>query len=183
MHTGEPYSADSVTPENLIHCHVFHGIQLSDARMIAAAVTKTHFEPGTVILEEGRSAQALWLICSGECSVIRKGPGDREQILATIGARDVFGEMSFISVRPHSATIRAVSPVTALVYTREDFLILAESHPTAAFHICSNLAAVLTDRLLRMDQWICELMNRPESLKHRDEWQSFRATVYNNWNL
>ncbi|MCA9064092.1 MAG: cyclic nucleotide-binding domain-containing protein [Planctomycetaceae bacterium] len=176
-------SASTIAPEDLLQCSVFSGIQLADAKMILAAVRIMHFEPQTVILEEGKSAQALWLILSGECSVLRTSDCGKGQLLATIGQKDVFGEMSFICSRPHSATIQANTAVTALVYTREDFLILAGSHPTAAFVISSNIAAVLADRLLRMDNWMCELVNRPEARHHRDEWQAFRSTVYNNWNL
>ena len=47
--------------------------------------------------------------------------------------------------------------------------------------ISFNIAAVLAERLRRMDSWVCELMNRPEEAERRDEWQDFRSAVYTNW--
>lgn len=170
-------------PEVLTTNPTFAGISAADAARIAVDLTKMNFDSGATILHQGKSIQALWVILSGECIVVRTADDGTETTLADMKPGDVFGEMSFIRSAPHSATVRAKSAVTVCSYTREDFLKLAESHPSAAFQICSNIATVLADRLRRMDSWICELVDRPEASAHRDEWQSFRSAVYSNWAL
>ena len=171
------------SPEVLTANPAFSGISAADAAKIALDLTRMNFDSGTTILHQGKSIQALWVILSGECTVVRTADDGTETILAEMKAGDVFGEMSFIRSAPHSATVRAKSAVTVCSYTREDFLKLAESHPSAAFRICANIAAVLAERLRRMDSWVCELVDRPEASAHRDEWQSFRSAVYSNWAL
>lgn len=179
-------SGTSVTPltaEVLTSLPTFDGLSAADAQRITRELTRMNFDADSIILHEGKSIQALWIILSGECSVLRTTPDGTQRRLADLKSGDVFGEMSFVRTAPHSATIRARTPVSVCTYTREDFLKLAETSPAAAFRICLNISAVLAERLRRMDTWICELVDRPEAALHRDEWQTFRSAVYSNWNL
>ncbi len=172
-----------LTAEVLTSFPTFDGLAAADASRIARDLTRMNFDAESTILHEGKSIQALWIILSGECIVSRTAADGSEMILAELKAGDVFGEMSFVRSAPHSATIRARTAVSVCTYTREDFLKLASAQPSAAFRICSNISAVLAERLRKMDNWICELVERPEAVNHRDEWQTFRAAVYSNWNL
>jgi CRP-like cAMP-binding protein len=172
-----------LTPEMLTSYPTFEGLAATEAAGIVKELTKMSFEAGATILHEGKSIQALWIILAGECRVIRAAADGTEMTLAELKAGDVFGEMSFVRSAPHSATIRAVSPVTVCSFTRDDFLKMASAHPSAAFRVSLNIAAVLAERLRRMDTWIGELVERPEASEHRDEWQTFRSAVYSNWNL
>ncbi|MFN8705213.1 MAG: cyclic nucleotide-binding domain-containing protein [Planctomyces sp.] len=177
-HPGAP-----MTPEQLISFPIFEGISATDASKIVREMTRMSFDSGATILHEGKSIQALWIIVSGECVVARTANDRREMILAELKAGDVFGEMSFVRNAPHSATIRATSPVTVCTFTREDFMKISETAPGAAFRVSLNIAAVLAERLRRMDTWVGDLVNRPEASEHRDEWQTFRSAVYSSWNL
>lgn len=172
-----------MTPELLTSFPVFEGLAAADASRIAADLTRMSFDAGSTILHEGKSIQALWIIVSGECVVSRKAADKTEMVLAELKSGDVFGEMSFVRSAPHSATIKARTGVSVCTYTREDFLKLANAHPTAAFRVCANIAGVLAERLRRMDTWVCDLVERPEASNHRDEWQTFRSAVYSNWNV
>lgn len=167
--------------EKLASLHIFGGLTREDATAIWHSVVHKRFTAGTQILEEGAAVQALWLIIEGECIVSRScGDGGLRE-LAHLKAGDVFGEMSFIRTAPHSANIVAKTDVVACAWRREDFLKLAEQSPRAGFQIASNVAAVLAERIRRMDQWICDLMAQPDTRLHRDEWERFRSAVYTNW--
>lgn len=183
MGTRNAASAVVLTPELLTSFSTFDGISAADAARISADLTRMNFDAGSTILHQGKSIQALWVIVSGVCEVCRTAADKSEKMLAELKPGDVFGEMSFVRSAPHSASIRAKTPVCVCTYTREDFLKLANAHPTAAFRICSNIAGILAERLRRMDTWICELVDRPDVVGHRDEWQTFRSAMYTNWNL
>lgn len=172
-----------LSPEVLIAYPTFDGLSAADAQRVVRDMTRMNFDAGSTILHEGKSIQALWIILSGECTVSRSAVDGSQRTLAELKTGDVFGEMSFVRTAPHSATIRARSAVSVCTYTREDFLKLAAAHPAAAFRISLNISAVLAERLRRMDTWMCELVERPEVVSHRDEWQTFRSAVYSNWNL
>ena len=167
--------------EKLSSLHIFGGLTKEDATAVWHSVEQKRFNAGTQILEEGDGVQALWLILEGECIVSRSCGDGGVRELAHLKAGDVFGEMSFIRTAPHSANIIAKTDVVTCAWRREDYLKLAQKSPRAGFQIASNIAAVLAERIRRMDHWVCDLMSQPETQSHRDEWESFRSAVYTNW--
>ena len=169
--------------KDLTALKIFHGLEESDARSICESLQTSRFESGATILNEGESVQSLWIILEGECIVSRQCQPGHERTLAVLKAGDVFGEMSFIRTAPHSASISATTDVTVCAYERSDYLKLASRRPQAACQIASSIAAVLAERLRRMDTWVCELVDSPQGVDHRDEWQRFRSAVYTNWNF
>jgi serine/threonine protein kinase len=72
------------------------------------------FPPGSVIIREGDVGDAAYLIVSGQCKVSRL-VGDQQELLGTMGAGDVFGEMALLLEEPRAATIEAEDNVTVLV--------------------------------------------------------------------
>ena len=167
---------------NLTSLQIFSGLEEDAADKICSDLVSSEFAENETILTEGDGTQALWIILSGECTVSRTCETD-ERILAVLTAGDVFGEMSFVRTAPHSASIIAATPVTVCSYAREHFLKLSETQPEAAYRITANIAAVLAERLRRMDTWVCDLFESPEGNNHRDEWQRFRSAVYTNWDF
>lgn len=60
---------------------------------------------GTVLIDEGKPIDAVYILLEGELSVKTVATGDRE--LASLLSGEVVGEMSFIDTRPPSATVIA----------------------------------------------------------------------------
>jgi len=99
-----------------------------------AGVPCKRFAPGTVLLSEGETSGRLYVLAEGRVEVLR---GDTQ--VAVIGeAGSVFGEMSVLLSRPHTATVRAASPVGVFVFENaESFL---KSNPEIAFFVGKLLA-------------------------------------------
>ncbi|MEZ6125734.1 MAG: cyclic nucleotide-binding domain-containing protein [Planctomycetaceae bacterium] len=169
--------------QDLSALQIFQNLDDADVGQICEALQPIEFQPGDLILHEGQCIQALWIILDGECIVSRSCKETQERTLATLKSGDVFGEMSFIRTAPHSASIRATTAVKVCCYQREAFLEMAQRRPEAAWRVTANIAAVLAERLRRMDTWVCELVDSPKGNQHRDEWQQFRSAVYTNWDL
>jgi len=72
------------------------------------------FPPGSVIIREGDVGDAAYIIVSGRCKVSRRVAGGSE-VLGTMGAGDVFGEVALLLEEPRAATIEAEDSVTVLV--------------------------------------------------------------------
>ena len=66
------------------------------------------FNAGDTIIAEGESGDTAYLIVSGSVEV-SVGDGDKQRILATLNAGDVFGEMCLIEPGLRSATGRPAS--------------------------------------------------------------------------
>jgi serine/threonine-protein kinase len=72
------------------------------------------FPPGSVIIREGDVGDAAYMIVSGRCKVSRR-VGDGHEVLGSMGAGDVFGEVALLLEEPRAATIEAEDSVTVLV--------------------------------------------------------------------
>jgi CRP/FNR family transcriptional regulator, cyclic AMP receptor protein len=110
------------------------------------------FGPGTVLLSEGETSGRLYVLAEGSVEVLR---GDTQ--VAVIGeAGSVFGEMSVLLGRPHTATVRAASPVGVFVFENaESFL---KSNPEIAFFV----GRLLAERLNAATTYLVDLKRQFE---------------------
>lgn len=93
---------------------------------------------GEVILTKGGVSDRFYLIESGEVEV-----SDEGVVLRTEGAGDVFGEIGLLRDVARTATVTALSDVSLLTLSREDFLGLV-----AGDDVVRNVAADLASRRL-----------------------------------
>lgn len=92
------------------------------------------FQPGDVLIHEGLTLGKLFVLKDGQVEVVRRD----SQVTHVDEPGSVFGEMSVLLDQPYSATVKALSPVTA--YIVEDAATFLEEHPEAALHIATLLA-------------------------------------------
>jgi CRP-like cAMP-binding protein len=117
-----------------------------------AGATRQDCAPGTILLSEGDTSGRLYVLADGMVEVLR---GDT-QVAVIRGAGSIFGEMSVLLNRPHTATIRAASPVGAFVF--EDAESFLKSHPEIAF----LLGRLLAERLNAATTYLVDLKRQFE---------------------
>jgi eukaryotic-like serine/threonine-protein kinase len=83
-----------------------------------AEFPRRSFQTGDAIVREGEPGDAAYIIVEGRCD-IRKDTPNGTQILHTLGAGDVFGEMAILTEGPRTATVVAIEPTTVLVITSQ----------------------------------------------------------------
>lgn len=97
----------------------------------------TEFPAGEVLLPEGTTSGHLFVLKDGVVEVLR---GDTQ--VATVeepGA--LFGEMSVLLSRPHTATVRTLTPCK--VYVFDDAANFLRSNPQVAYHVARLIAGRL----------------------------------------
>jgi CRP-like cAMP-binding protein len=100
---------------------------------------RTHFGKGSVIFSEGDLGLTMYVIESGEVE-IRKVLGGKEQVLATLGKGDFFGEMCMLEDEtPRSATAYAVEDVTAVTIDQSAFTFILKHNPEIAIRMMRKL--------------------------------------------
>ncbi|MFH5802710.1 Crp/Fnr family transcriptional regulator [Alienimonas sp. DA493] len=175
--------APAVAPADLEVCPAFAKLTNSQRREFLDLASRHRFQAGETILEEGRETRCLWFILSGACEVVKTLPEGGDRVLATLEAGALFGEMSFFSPGPHSANVRATSDCTVLRMTAENWAVLEQIGLRPAFHIARHTAAVMSDRLRRMDEWITRVLDETPDpaarAKRNDEWNEFRRKLFN----
>jgi NADH:ubiquinone reductase (H+-translocating) len=84
------------------------------------SINQAHYEPGQVIVKQGERANHFYLVSDGEVEVVRQENGE-EVTLAQLGKGEYFGEMELLSNSPRYASIRCLTPVDVISFSREDF--------------------------------------------------------------
>ncbi len=141
------------------------------------------FDAGQTLLQEGRQTPMLWILTRGHCQVVKQTAPRGEQELAVLEPGGIFGEMSFFQPGPHSATVRTLTEVEVAQLTRERFEQLELQSHRAALKLVQNLLRVVSERLRRMDDWTCRLVDHHGDAGRREEWHEFRNKLYTGWNF
>ena len=97
------------------------------------------FKPGEILIPEGPGLDRMYVLAVGEVEVLR---GDTQVAdIAIPGA--IFGEIAALLGGPHTATVRAVTDVTA--FRIENARSTLMDHKELSFHVSTVLARRLTD--------------------------------------
>ena len=163
------------------HCPIFTDMLPDERQPVLALMEHETYPKGETILREGLSIRILWIIVRGQCEVVKSTNNGGERQLALLGPAAVFGEMSFFHQAEHSASIRTLSDVEEMRMSRDGYDRLIEACPSAARKIASNVVGILAERLRQMDDWVCQLVERPDGARHQKEWHDFRAKLYSAW--
>jgi CRP-like cAMP-binding protein len=117
-----------------------------------ADTPRSDFPAGATLLVEGGESGRLYVLESGVVEVLR---GDTR--VALIGdPGSVFGEMSVLLGLPHTATVRALSPVGVHVF--DDAEAFLKSRPEIAFY----LGRLLAQRLNAATTYLVDLKRQFE---------------------
>lgn len=95
------------------------------------------YPAGQVLLPEGTTSGHLFVLKDGIVEVLR----GETQVAIVDEPGALFGEMSVLLARPHTATVRALTPCT--VYVFDDAAHFLRSNPEIAFHVCRLIAGRL----------------------------------------
>jgi len=87
------------------------------------------FEPGDRVITQGRSADGLFLVASGEVGIVHKEPNGESTVIARLGPGEVLGEVALVLRRPANASVIAQHPTVTLLLPRERFLEAVRAHP------------------------------------------------------
>ena len=106
---------------------------LTDSELTAiekVAVKKT-FPKNTILLSEGDSTDALYVICEGKVKVTIDDNEGKELILSILGTGEYFGEMALLDDEPRSASVTTKETTQLLIISKNDFMDFFSSNPIA----------------------------------------------------
>ena len=118
---------------------LFSAIPGNDLARIASVTEEMHLEEGEQFIRQGDHGDELFLIIEGSARVHVRGIGD----VATLGERQLVGEMSILDAEPRNADCFASGNVTLLKLRKAEFDDIMAEKP----EIARGIIKVLTDRL------------------------------------
>jgi CRP-like cAMP-binding protein len=106
-----------------------------------------HFDfcPGEDVVVQGESDDSLYVVESGELSVLVVKPSGREVEVGALGPGDAFGEMAILTGERRTATVRAKSEATLFRVGKAALGAILVANPRLPAEI-SNLAEERRER-------------------------------------
>ena len=102
----------------------FDGLTKKELEVIAQQTDELDVRAGKVLAREGDVGHEFFVIEQGTAEVTRKGERVRE-----LGPGDFFGEIALLEEERRTATVRATSPMSVIVMTRQSFRQLDHDMP------------------------------------------------------
>jgi CRP/FNR family transcriptional regulator, cyclic AMP receptor protein len=90
---------------------------------------------GAVVFEAGEPGHEMFGIVEGEIQI-----RTADQVIATLGADDTFGEMALVDSSPRSASAVATKDTVLAVIDQHRFLFLVQETPMFALSVMSAMA-------------------------------------------
>jgi len=122
--------------------------QLSDENIewMIAKGKKKHAPVGTVLIEEGKASDVVYIVLDGMLGIFVKSGGHDQQI-ATRGSGEILGEMSFVDDSPPTATVKTVEDSVLFVLPKSDLADKLEKDRDFAARFYRGIAISLSYRL------------------------------------
>ena len=141
-------SSDNQTSQILDRAHFLDqvpelsGLGASGRLRLAFASAELVATQGQTIISQGDTPNHMYIIRSGEFTVIRSENGT-EQTLAALGAGKTFGELGLLRGEPRNATVQAASKNSSLIEIPRQAL---ESALASSFHVGLALEQIAQQR-------------------------------------
>jgi CRP/FNR family cyclic AMP-dependent transcriptional regulator len=130
----------------------FREFSVSELADLIGLCRTVNLAKGTVVFQEGSvDDRAVYFIESGVIKIV-KGEGERRKILALFGLGNWFGDMSFLTPGPRSASAVADEDVVLHQMQPAGFRELEQRLPQTALKILKVFIAKLVTRLRQTDE-------------------------------
>jgi NADH dehydrogenase len=83
---------------------------------------RAHFTQGEIIIRQGDVADCFYLIESGQVEIVKEVPGQVSECLRVCSAGDTFGEVAILRNAARTATVRCLTAVDVLKFSRQNFV-------------------------------------------------------------
>jgi CRP/FNR family cyclic AMP-dependent transcriptional regulator len=118
---------------------------------ISSLAENVAIEKGSVLLQEGRHPEALYMITGGVADLV-KHLAETELIVAEIKAGELIGEMSFAGNFPATATVKAATDIAAIKIDKSKLMTLLERDAVLGMAVFRSIASTVSRRLLQITE-------------------------------
>ena len=130
----------SKVQEHLANVPLFATCSKRDRGIIARHAEEVTLRPGSVLIEEGDTGDAFYVVVDGEATVQRNG-----RRITTLRPGDYFGELALLDSAPRNATVVANGPVTVAVLGARVFSVLLKELPNMSDKLLRGMARRLRE--------------------------------------
>lgn len=142
-------------------------------------LTNKQYKQGEIIVTEGAESYNVYVIISGEATIIKDHFG-KEVDIRTLSKGDVFGALSLIAKSPRSATIKAKTDLEVGMIYRDDFVSVIEKLPEGVKIIMQELMHELKENyelsanLVGLTQEMLDIKGRIKTMEKKELKESLK---------
>ena len=137
---GAVREEDPVDAKSLERVPLFAGLSKRDRERIAKWADEIDEPAGYHLVDQGQWAHEFFVLLEGSVEVTKDG-----QHLADLGPGDFFGEIALVGHERRTASVRATTPVRAIVMHSREFGAMRGELPT----VCDRIETAIRERLPR----------------------------------
>lgn len=126
---------------------IFSSLDDESLNIIGRNLKRIEFEDEQVICREGDPGSSMYVVESGEVSVVKTGKDETPIEITRLGEGEVAGIMSLFGDESRSATLRAKGPVTMWEMGDTDFQKLMDSNPSISRALLKVISGYLRDNI------------------------------------
>lgn len=112
----------------VLRSHLFKSLDEAGRQHLLESGFVMRYDAGDVILREGDPGDTMYVVMEGTVRVETRTPTGSLQ-LAELGRGACVGEVSVLTGGTRTATVTAMTPVTAATFARHRILRLLDAHP------------------------------------------------------
>lgn len=151
MNTGVFFNYPTEEPVSIAEQTVFLANRgQRDWRKLLGHTQTYRFSRGEVVIRQGETTRAFYIVAFGEFEVVMPELGRRHERLAVIEAGSVVGEQTFLDGKGHPTEVRTLSEGEVIRLSYDAFEILAAREPELARAILLDLGRIVSIRLRQM---------------------------------
>jgi len=145
---------------DLLQTYLFKDIEYAALLDIAKFSKRLALHDGDVMIHENEMENFdVFVLCSGSVEIIssssRTVSGD---VVISKADMEIFGEISWITRRKRTATVRCRSEVDAIRIDGKLFMHYLETHPNIGFSVIRRMFSLLADRLAATDTLLKQIL-------------------------
>ena len=127
---------------------LFAGPSEDTLERLASFAFRRTFAKAELIVEEGRTANGLFIVIDGQVDIVKGRAGEQSKVVATLGAAEPIGEMEILAEWPRTASGVAVTWTECLGMDSWVFMDYLHHEPQLAI----RLAQILAKRLAKTSE-------------------------------
>ena len=121
--------------ELISHVPLFAHCSKRELAAVAGIADEIDLREGTELTREGAPGREFLVLVEGTADVVKGG-----RKINSLQSGDFFGEIALVHHTPRTATVKATSPIRALVVTERNFRTLLERSPEIQLKVLKALA-------------------------------------------
>lgn len=128
---------------------LFHSLGKESIDFIIQRLKFKTFDANETVCKIGDPGDEMYIIISGKVKICIYTEDGQEQIVATLGSGDYFGEMSLMTGEPRSASVITTEDSEMFSLHKNDFDVILEKFPSISISIGKIMSQRLRDTLAK----------------------------------